>query len=570
MKYPKSEWNNDFVNIQSCSAEVSLDSSEKIKNKLLAKARLEAIETLSVRLSSDYKKENICSKYENGEEKCNKYISLQVQSFSKGSLEKSKYSFFQKKSLTCIKLSAQVKLDTIADQPLLTSEKEYKKEVYETKITNPVVLNSLVYTAYVNGDFNRAIFYLNILVEKNNPTAEFNLAFLYAEGIGVLQNIKKAKKLYDHACINGEMSACVNLGMMYEEGKGMLQDYSKAKNLYEKACNNNESLGCLKLGSLYKNGEGVEKNLIRAHRLSLKSCRLGDDLGCLSVGSNYHNGKSVEKNIAKAITYYLKVSESKDIKESKLANRSLGGLYATNEEIKQDVLKAIYYYNKACEQGDSDSCSELGVLYELGEGINNNISQAKKLYEKSCDLNNSSGCYYLGNLYLNGHGVEKDIGKAAEMFVKACHENEGRACFNVGAMYEGGIGISKNKIHAMKYYKKACENYSEDGCLKMGYVYQSGLFGKINPQKALFFYKKACETVDSAKGCLLAGNMYYTIDTNRYTEYNESRTGKRSENYLEYLNYRLQRKEEFRIEEEAIATANALQKKLTNKAMSKV
>ena len=74
-------------------------------------------------------------------------------------------------------------------------------------------------------------------------------------------------------------------------------------------------------------------------------------------------------------------------------------------------------------------------------------------------------------------------------------------------------------------------------------------------------------------GCSInytAGNMYYTIDTNRYTEYNESRTGKRSENYLEYLNYRLQRKEEFRIEEEAIAAANALQKKLTNKAMSKV
>lgn len=74
-------------------------------------------------------------------------------------------------------------------------------------------------------------------------------------------------------------------------------------------------------------------------------------------------------------------------------------------------------------------------------------------------------------------------------------------------------------------------------------------------------------------GCSInytAGNMSYTIDSNRYTEYNDTRTGKRREDYLEYLNYRLQRKEEFRIEEEAIATANALQKKLTNKAMSKV
>jgi len=74
-------------------------------------------------------------------------------------------------------------------------------------------------------------------------------------------------------------------------------------------------------------------------------------------------------------------------------------------------------------------------------------------------------------------------------------------------------------------------------------------------------------------GCSInytAGNMFYTIDSNRYTEYNESRTGKRREAYLEYLSYRLHRKEEFLIEEEAITAANALQKKLTNKAMSKV
>jgi hypothetical protein len=68
----------------------------------------------------------------------------------------------------------------------------------------------------------------------------------------------------------------------------------------------------------------------------------------------------------------------------------------------------------------------------------------------------------------------------------------------------------------------------------------------------------------------IAGNMSYTVESNRYNEYDESRSGKRRENYLEYLSYRQKRKEEFRLEEEAIIAANALHKKLDNKAMSKV
>ena len=65
-------------------------------------------------------------------------------------------------------------------------------------------------------------------------------------------------------------------------------------------------------------------------------------------------------------------------------------------------------------------------------------------------------------------------------------------------------------------------------------------------------------------------NLYYSIMSNRYKEYGESRSGKRRENYLNYLARRLKRKEEFQKEAEAIAKAMEVKKRQMNKAKSTV
>ena len=72
---------------------------------------------------------------------------------------------------------------------------------------------------------------------------------------------------------------------------------------------------------------------------------------------------------------------------------------------------------------------------------------------------------------------------------------------------------------------------------------------------------------DDPKG--IACSMVYThrnasIESNEFTNYCDTRTGRRRENYLDYLDYRLERRGEFEEEEKAIATANALNKKLAN------
>lgn len=65
-------------------------------------------------------------------------------------------------------------------------------------------------------------------------------------------------------------------------------------------------------------------------------------------------------------------------------------------------------------------------------------------------------------------------------------------------------------------------------------------------------------------------NFYSSIEPNEFTNYYDTRYGRRRRNYNDYLEYRMERRYEFEEEEKSIAVANALNKKLTNNATSNV
>ena len=62
----------------------------------------------------------------------------------------------------------------------------------------------------------------------------------------------------------------------------------------------------------------------------------------------------------------------------------------------------------------------------------------------------------------------------------------------------------------------------------------------------------------------------HSMESNGFINYYDTRYGRRRRNYNDYLEYRMERRYEFEEEEKSIAVANALNKKLTNNAMSKV
>jgi len=82
-------------------------------------------------------------------------------------------------------------------------------------------------------------------------SAQHNLASLYYQGRGILQNYGEAIKLYRLAAEQGHLGAANNLGLMYKEGKGVPQNYPEAIKWYGLAAKQGNAFAQSNLGTMF-------------------------------------------------------------------------------------------------------------------------------------------------------------------------------------------------------------------------------------------------------------------------------------------------------------------------------
>lgn len=109
-----------------------------------------------------------------------------------------------------------------------------------------------------------------------DAVAQFELGKLY-ETLPGMQDFKKASEYYAFAAAQGHAAAQCNLAAMYEEGRGVVQDNIKALELYNQAVLQQNLKAMYRLGLMHEFGQGVEKNLKKANELYDGASRLGYD-----------------------------------------------------------------------------------------------------------------------------------------------------------------------------------------------------------------------------------------------------------------------------------------------------
>ena len=82
--------------------------------------------------------------------------------------------------------------------------------------------------AALQRDFVTALKEWKPLAERGDATPQFQLGWLYHEGLGVTQDYKTAIRWYTRAAEQGYAYAQSALGRMYEKGQGVSQDYLRA------------------------------------------------------------------------------------------------------------------------------------------------------------------------------------------------------------------------------------------------------------------------------------------------------------------------------------------------------
>jgi hypothetical protein len=137
--------------------------------------------------------------------------------------------------------------------------------------------------------------------ENGSLDCQIALGRLYEDGIGVPQDLAKARDIYQSAA-RADSTAYIELGRLAEEGIGEPVDYAKARQLYLRAgAQDGNQIAALRLARLLENGKGGPQDLDTA--LSLYTGNLKNSQGEAWEGAQRLRSLGVRFDSQQALRY---------------------------------------------------------------------------------------------------------------------------------------------------------------------------------------------------------------------------------------------------------------------------
>ena len=96
--------------------------------------------------------------------------------------------------------------------------------------------------------------------------AQYTLAGLYVEGVGIVADEKLAARWFEEAARNGHTGAEVEYGILLFNGKGVTKDEAAAASWFARAANADNPAAQLRLARLLADGRGVTADPAAAAR----------------------------------------------------------------------------------------------------------------------------------------------------------------------------------------------------------------------------------------------------------------------------------------------------------------
>ncbi|MEP6675350.1 MAG: tetratricopeptide repeat protein [Ferruginibacter sp.] len=153
--------------------------------------------------------------------------------------------------------------------------------------------------------------YLKATEKTYPPLAMYRLGTFFESGkAGIKQNYSAALNCYKKAGNNG----LFRIGNLYEFGKGAAPDMEEAKKWYQKAVANENITGMYWLGHWYEKKKDIDsatfwyqKALDLMTKYVIKS--IDDSEGMITLATMYENGNGTTKDMQRAIDYYNAAAE---------------------------------------------------------------------------------------------------------------------------------------------------------------------------------------------------------------------------------------------------------------------
>ena len=149
-------------------------------------------------------------------------------------------------------------------------------------------------------DYMAAAAYYRKAAETGFVPAQYNLACLYENGLGVKQDFAQAAVWYRKAADQGDPESQNNLGVLYSTGQGVPHNDTEAVRLYRLAAAQDDLEGATNLASMYLQGRGVARDAGQAFQLFSKAAERGYSVAQNNLALMYANGETGKRDYVKA------------------------------------------------------------------------------------------------------------------------------------------------------------------------------------------------------------------------------------------------------------------------------
>lgn len=372
------------------------------------------------------------------------------------------------------------------------------------------------------------------LVAKKFSMFDSNLlAEVYALGVGVTKDTKKALKYYLLSAKNGNVDACLEAAKIYDraqlypeafssfssiaaknhyasykvgeylvKGLGTKVDKSNAVSYLSQAANHNIPNAMILLGDLYYQGDGVDKDMKKAVELYKAAALTGTPVACWNIGLIYvKGGNGVDKDFYSAVNWLALASKhgfKKLFQEKLLAKQETekdgwaDTDFATFVEAMEhlcgnakDIDAAVKSFQQLEKKKVAVASTMIALCYSDKDWKKANGKKAVKYLEKAVERGDALACYELGMRYKEGNDVEANKSKAIDLMEKADNLGNAKAMAELGDMYYNGKLVGRDITKAIKYYLKGYSNgyLSADGAKVLSECFSKGIGGLPKDQE---------------------------------------------------------------------------------------
>jgi TPR repeat protein len=352
------------------------------------------------------------------------------------------------------------------------------------------------------GDYRLAMKELTPLADAGTADAQFLLAQIYSDGLGMAPDPALAIFWLQRAAEQGHARAQNNLGLLFEKGVGTQQDPVQAASWYRKAAEQGRPVAQNNLGRLLRDGSGVTPDPAAASRWFRSAATQGHAEAENNLGMLYEAGLGVDHDASAAAEWY-RLAAKQGLAE---AQNNLGLLYDHGDGVAEEPGLAAKWYRQAAEQGHLAAQKNLASLYTIGRGVKHNSRKARfwTLRAKELEADGSErlrglatapegetlvadappepmppsqtpapstdGVFEEGlDLYAKG-----DTNASFNIWMPLAEQGDQRSQYRVGSLLRTGSGVLQDPFEALSWLEKAAVQGHKRAAYDLAFMYFRG------------------------------------------------------------------------------------------------